>query len=311
MTSAKEARIYTQADKDGQFRRQNAFFRDTISADHPVFKPDSGRYLLYVNTGCPWANRTILVRNLLKLQDHVDITYLAPILSPDGWYWDGKDGADERDPIWGHHLIRDVYHSVEPSYDLRYTVPVLLDKQTKRIVSNESSEIIRMLYTFPSADSKLDLYPLAMRSDIDALNEWIYNDINNGVYKTGFAASQAVYDEHVRTLFRALDRLEALLSSDGRQYLLGSELTEADVRLYPTIARFDISYHYAFRCNLRKVSDYPALQAWFKRLYAQHEFRSATHFDQIKVGYTMAAAKGGWDTQTDRPIVPAGPVLDL
>lgn len=294
--------IHKQADDDGQFRRQTAQFRDTVSADHPVFRPEPGRYLLYGNYLCPWVNRTLITRKLKKLEDVIDVSILDPRLGDNGWYYSGEPGTDKVDPVFGAHGIKEIYLAVNPDYDLRYTIPVLFDKKNKTIVNNESSEIIRILNAWPSEKDAVDLYPEALRAEINEINAWVYDTVNNGVYKTGFAGTQTAYDEHVQALFKSLERLDKLLAD--RDYLVGpgrGVLTEADVRLYPTIARFDQAYYTFFLCNWQRIQDFPNLYRWFVALYNRPEFQSATNFDAIKKGYA------GVLPQRVATIVPIGP----
>ncbi|CAK7215243.1 S-glutathionyl-(chloro)hydroquinone reductase [Sporothrix bragantina] len=266
---------------DGNFIRPDSEFRNTISSEPGArYPPEKGRYALYFAPGCPWAHRTLIVRKLKGLDDIIDLYQLHKYMGPQGWYFSGEGGSLPKDPLYGFSTLKQLYLKASQSYTGRYTVPVLWDKKTGTLVNNESSEIIRILagsfdellpddrreknfpggglYRFRSQES---------RDAIDALQDWVYNTVNNGVYKIGFAASQAAYEEHLGPLFSSLDRLEALLGKGG-PFLFGADLTEADVRLYTTIVRFDAAYHSVFQCTLRTIRhDYPHLHLWLRRLY--------------------------------------------
>ncbi|CAK7274553.1 S-glutathionyl-(chloro)hydroquinone reductase [Sporothrix epigloea] len=266
---------------DGSFVRPDSEFRNTISNEPGArYPPERNRYALYFTPGCPWAHRTLIVRKLKGLDDVIDLYQLHNYTGPDGWYFSGDGGSLPQDPLYGFKTLKQLYLKANPNYTGRYTVPVLWDKKTGSLVNNESSEIIRILagsfdsllpadrqennlpggglYRFRSQDS---------RDAIDALQDWVYHTVNNGVYKVGLATSQAAYQEHLGHLFASLDRLEAILASSG-PFLFGADLTEADVRLYTTIVRFDAAYHPVFHCTLRTIRhDYPHLHLWLRRLY--------------------------------------------
>ncbi|KAI1384299.1 glutathione S-transferase [Hypoxylon trugodes] len=270
----------TEYQKDGHFTRPASTFRDFISADpNSKFPAEKGRYALYLSPGCPWAHRTMIVRALKRLEDVIDLYILSPSMSKEGWGWvfDGSHGTLPKDPLYGLTYLRDLYFKADPEFNGRFTVPVLWDKKNATIVNNESSEIIRMFYSefdefVPERFREVNkpgggLYPENLRKEIDELNDWVYNTVNNGVYKCGFAGKQESYDENVYPLFESLDRLEAILAK-GQPFLFGNHLTEADIRLYTTIARFDVAYHSVFQCNLKSIRhDYPFLHRWFRRLY--------------------------------------------
>ncbi|KAK9894738.1 hypothetical protein P389DRAFT_173892 [Cystobasidium minutum MCA 4210] len=308
--------IDKQADDDGQFRRQEAVFRQKSIAPEDAEK---GRYIIYANYLCPWAGRTLITRSLKRLEDYIDVSILDYELGENGWFWSGRDGTDEVDPVNGFKYIKEVYHSVDPNYSARFTIPVLYDKKLKTIVNNESSEIIRILNTFPRAadaatDNIPDLYPEHLRGEIDNINEPVYNNVNNRVYRAGFATKQAAYDEHVTALFEMLEQLEELLSgakqgTQPRKYLCGQgkgQFTEADLRLYMTLARFDMAYYGIFRCNIKRIKDYPHLHRYFVNLYNKQEFKKWTNFYHIKAGYAGASRRAN----DQEVIVPAGPSVD-
>ncbi|KAK0724367.1 glutathione S-transferase [Lasiosphaeris hirsuta] len=263
----------------GHFVRPASSFRDFVSPDpNSKFAAEKGRYALYLAPTCPWAHRTIIVRVLKGLEDIVDFYQLHAGMGKDGWYFSGEGDSLPADPLYGFTLLRDLYKKADPEFSGRITVPVLWDKKTHTIVNNESSEIIRMFG--PAFDALIPehlreaskpgggLYPVQLQPQIDELNDWVYNLINNGVYKTGLAASQEAYDANLYSVFDGLDRVEGILAADGRKYLFGEHITEADVRLYTTIARFDVGYHPVFLCNLKMIRhDYPAIYQWYRRLF--------------------------------------------
>ena len=288
------------ADDDGQFRRQVSSFRNFISSDpNSPFPAEKDRYVIYLNYGCPWAHRANIVLHLKGLTDIIQIVAMDYELGPKGWFFSGRDGTAPEDPINGFKFIRDIYFKADPNYNARFTVPCLWDKKKNTIVNNESSEIIRMLYTEFDAfvpedrtEAARPLFPEHLRAEIEELNEWVYNTVNNGVYKTGFATTQEAYEEHLNPLFASLDRLENHLGEPGHSpYLFGEHITEADIRLYPTIARFDVAYFTLFKCNLRMIRyKYPRLQAWYQRLYWDTSdetnggaFGSTTKFDHVSL----------------------------
>lgn len=304
------------ADQDGHFKRPASKFRNFIPSE--LFPAEKDRYVLYVNYGCPWAHRTIIVWLLKGLDQVIQLVELDARDPVKGWYFSGVRGPD-KDPVYGAKYMREFYMKADPNYSGRITVPVLWDKKHATIVNNESSEIIRMFYDSFDAflppryreQSKGDsaLFPPHLEHSIESMNEWVYDTINNGVYKTGFAGSQAAYDEHVTNLFQSLDRLEAHLGEPGHHpYLFGQYITEADIRLYTTLIRFDVAYYTLFKCNLKMIRmDYPRLHAWLRKLYWDESemtnggaFKTSTNFPVIKAAYANVA--GG------NAIVPAGPV---
>ena len=260
-------------------------FRDFISEDHPVFKPESGRYHLYVSYACPWATRTLIYRELKGLADHITVSVVHPDMLDDGWIFDNSYKDATEDHLHGFKFLREVYQKADPNITTSVTVPVLWDKKTQTIVNNESSEIIRMFNTSFNAltGNNDDFYPEDLRESIDELNELIYHNVNNGVYKSGFAKTQQAYDEAVTSLFGTLDKLESILSEN--RYLTGDTLTEADLRLIPTLLRFDIVYVTHFKCNIRRIKDYPALSRYTKELYEIPAIKNTANLDHIKRHY--------------------------
>lgn len=274
------------------------------------------------------AHRTILVRALKGLEDVIQMIYTDFDLTENGWLFTGKNGSSDRDPLYGFVGLKQLYLKADPDYVGRYTVPTLWDKKTETIVNNESAEIIRMLYT--EFDDLIDpqyreankqgkgFYPEHLRAEIDEMNEWVYNTINNGVYKCGFATTQEAYDANIYPLFKSLDRVEAHLSNPsachGGPFLFGSHITEADIRLYTTIARFDAAYHTIFMCNLRSIrSDYPRLYRWLRRLYWNASdipkgkiFKETTIPDIYREGYTNA--RNRQLNPSGKPVQPRGPL---
>jgi len=265
---------YDTKSTGGKFVRSTAGFRNWITADGSAgptgeggFKAEAGRYHLYVSLACPWAHRTLIFRKLKGLTDLIDISVVHPDMLSDGWTFETDDDGATGDTLYGLPFARDIYTRADPGVSGRVTVPILWDKQRQTIVSNESSEIIRMFNTAFNeiTGNTLDFYPMALRSEIDQINERVYEPINNGVYKSGFATTQGAYDTAVTTLFAALDEMEALLGT--RRYLAGEQITEADWRLFTTLVRFDPVYHLHFKCNRKRLVDYPNLWAYTRELY--------------------------------------------
>jgi glutathionyl-hydroquinone reductase len=255
----------------GEFRRIASAFRNRVTADGSSgFPAAAGRYHLYVGYHCPWAHRTIIFRKLKKLEDAISISYCLPYFRENGWTYELRPEAPEctLDQINGFRYLHQAYSKADPHYTGKVTIPVLWDKQTNTIVNNESSEIIRMMNSeFAGiAGNDTDYYPAALRGEIDKVNAFVYDNINNGVYRTGFARSQAAYDAAYDSLFAALDELEARLGK--QRYLVGDRQTEADWRLFPTLARFDVAYFSVFKCNRQRLSDFPNLWRYTRDLYA-------------------------------------------
>ena len=290
---------------DGAFVRPVYRFQDRVSADGSTGYPaEAGRYHLYISLACPWAHRSAIVRALLGLEDVVSMSVVDPVRDGRGWAF--RDGPGYTpDPVNGFTLLREAYEATEPGYDGHVSVPVLWDTKTGRIVSNNFPDITLDLDTqFGQwASPAFDLYPAALRPEIDALNERVYATVNNGVYRCGFATSQDAYNSAVASLFATLDDLDQRLAS--RRYLFGDSLTEADVRLWVTLARFDAVYVTHFKANLRRLADYPNLWPYARDLYSIPAFRGTTDFDQIKRHYY-----GTHPQLNPLRIVPAGPILD-
>ncbi len=286
----------------GRFVRPDSGFRAWIG-DNEAFPAALGRYHLYVALACPWAHRTLIYRALKDLALHISVSVVHPLMLENGWTFDEAPGVVP-DPNLSASYLHQVYTAAKPDYSGRVTVPVLWDKQSGQIVSNESSEIIRM---FNSAfdhltGNRLDFYPAELRAEIDAVNERVYRDVNNGVYKAGFATKQSVYDEEVGALFDTLDWLEMRLSR--QPYLVGDQITEADWRLLPTLLRFDAVYVGHFKCNLRRVANYPALSDYLARLYRHPGVAATVNMDHIKQHYY-----GSHKSLNPSGIVPKGPEL--
>ncbi len=291
---------------DGSFVRQEDAFRGWVLADgHSGYPAVAGRYHLYVSFACPWAHRTIIVRTLLGLEDAISMTVVDPIRDDRGWAF--RDGPGySKDPVNGFQYLSEAYLATDPSYAARVTVPVLWDTQTKRIVSNSDDDIIRMFETefFALARQKLDLYPPAHRAEIDALNSHIFETVNDGVYRAGFATTQSAYERAARALFVSLDALDERLAQ--RRYLFGAHPLETDWRLFVTLVRFDAVYNGHFKCNLRRIVDYPNLSGYLRDLYQVDGVAKTVNFDHIKRHYYMTH-----DDINPNRIVPIGPALDL
>ncbi|MFC6081199.1 glutathione S-transferase family protein [Sphaerisporangium aureirubrum] len=288
----------------GAFNRPVYRFRDRITADGSSgYKAEPGRYHLYVSYACPWAHRAIIVRSLKKLENVVTLSAVDPLRDGRGWAFREGDGHTP-DPVNGFRLLREAYEATEPGYDGHVSVPVLWDRETGRIVSNNFPDITIDLNTEFNqwSDTSLDLYPEPLRPEIDTLNDLIYRTINNGVYRAGFAATQSAYEEAVTTLFATLDTLETRLADS--QYLLGDHLTESDIRLWVTLVRFDTVYHTHFKTNLHRLTDYKSLWAYTRHLYEIPAFRETTDFTHIKTHYYRTHPQ-----LNPSRIVPLGPIL--
>jgi putative glutathione S-transferase len=301
-----KAQFPDEQSEGGEFKRQQDTFRGRITADGSSGYPAApGRYHLYVSWACPWAHRTIIVRKLKKLEDVIGMTVVDPIRDDRGWAFREGPGHST-DPVNGFRFLSDAYKATDPDYRGRVTVPVLWDTETKRIVSNSDDDIMRMfnreLNRF--TDSRLDLYPEALRSEIDELNTFIYENVNDDVYRAGFATSQQVYELAVRRLFDALDQLDERLRD--RRYLFGPKFVETDWRLFVTLIRFDAVYHGHFKCNIRRIADYPNLFGYLKDLYQVDGIADTVNFDHIKRHYYITH-----DDINPTRIVPLGPDQDL
>lgn len=353
------------SDKDGAFKRQVSSFKDVISPNNPVFKPAKNRYWLYVSLACPWAHRTLITRVLKGLTSVIGVSVVHWHMDEKGWRL--LKGSDEKDPKFytpaggiasatrdhsvahGHTLndstrlfedasfdpnqqferLSQFYFKHDPNYSARYTVPLLWDTETKRIVNNESADIIRIFNSgvfdeFVDKEYRdVNLYPPKLQSQIDDFNEWVYNNINNGVYKSGFAENPAIYESEVTNVFTHLDKVESILKKNYQEleskysdknsilehyYAVGDQLTEADVRLYTTIVRFDPVYVQHFKCNFRTIRDgYPYINLWLRNLYWNHDaFKLTTDFDHIKLHYTRSHSR-----INPLGITPLGPKPDI
>ncbi|MBX3579584.1 MAG: glutathione S-transferase family protein [Rhizobiaceae bacterium] len=302
---------YSSAKTGGKFVRAETQFRDAVTRDGTPapgrergFKAEPGRYHLYVSYACPWAHRTLIVRKLKKLEDAISVDVVHHFLGEDGWTFLKEDGATG-DSVNGFDFLHQVYTAADPSYSGRVSVPVLWDRQTKTIVSNESADIIRMLNTAfdPWGDASVDLYPEALQPEIDRINALVYPAINNGVYRAGFAGTQAAYEEAFGELFSALDQMEERLSR--HRYLTGDRITEADWRLFTTLVRFDPVYVGHFKCNLRRIADYPNLSAYTRDLYQVPGVAETVNLHHIKRHYYASH-----ETINPTRIVPVGPAID-
>lgn len=290
---------------DGRFQRPDSAFRGWITADGSSgFAAEPGRYHLYIAYVCPWAHRTLIWRALKGLHDMIGVSATAMAMGPQGWHFGRAQGSDG-DPLLGAGYLHQIYTAADPRYTGRVTVPVLWDRQRETIVSNESADIIRMFNAaFDGCGANaLDLYPEPLRAAIDALNARIYETVNNGVYRCGFATRQQAYDEAFDALFDTLDWLEQRLAT--RRYLTGERLTEADWRLFPTLVRFDMAYYGNFKCNARALREYPNLWHYTRELYQHPGIAGTVDFAHIKGGYY------GIGRLNPSGIVPRGPQLDF
>jgi putative glutathione S-transferase len=276
--------------RDGRFERPESRFREWVAETTP------GRHHLYVSYACPWAHRTMIVRRLKGLEDVVGLSFVDPWRDERGWAFTGNGYAD---PLHGWSLLSQAYAATDPGFDGRISVPVLWDREAGRIVNNESAEIVRMLNAWGGVGP--DLYPEALRTEIDAVNELVYENVNNGVYRTGFAGSQEAYEEAFTALFQTLAELDARLGSS--RYLVGDRITEADWRLFPTLLRFDAVYHTHFKCNGHRLIEYPSLWPYARELYQWPGVAETVRFDEIKRHYYTTH-----DSLNPTRLVPVGPL---
>jgi putative glutathione S-transferase len=295
----------------GRFVRPPTRFRNWVTPDGnpgPTgaagFAAEPGRYHLYVSLACPWAHRTVIFRKLKRLDEVVSLSTVAPLMGNEGWVFDEREGSS--DPVNRAQKLADIYLLADPRYSGRVTVPVLWDRERRTIVNNESAEIIRMFNAAFDAFTgvKTDFYPAELRQEIDRINDLVYENINNGVYRTGFATTQDAYEEAFLALFAALDEIEARLS--GQRYLAGAKLTEADWRLFTTLIRFDAVYYSHFKCNLRRIVDYPNLSNYLRELYQVPGIAATVNMDHIKRHYY-----GSHRRINPTGIVPLGPQLNF
>ncbi|KGM50440.1 glutathione S-transferase family protein [Pseudooceanicola atlanticus] len=303
----------SELNKGGKFVRAETSFRNWVTADGSAgpsgeggFKAESGRYHLYVSYACPWAHRALVFRALKGLEDHIDVSAVHPDMLKDGWSFETDFDGATGDPLFGADFLREIYQKADPEMTGRVTVPVLWDKETNQIVSNESAEIIRMLNSaFDGITGNTDdYYPEALRPRIDEVNARIYDTVNNGVYKSGFASSQEAYDDAVSALFDSLDWIEGLLAQN--RYLTGDRITEADWRLFTTLIRFDKVYHTHFKCNRTQIVNFPNIWGYLKELYQWPGVADTVRFDHITRHYYYSH-----DHINPNRIVPITARLDL
>jgi glutathionyl-hydroquinone reductase len=302
-----EEELSTETDKNGAFQRSDSRFRDWITADGSSgFKAEPGRYHLYVAYNCPWAHRTLIFRALKSLEGAISTAYALPSARAQGWTFESDVHFPECTPdtVNGFRYLHQAYTTNDPHYTGKVTVPTLWDKKTQRIVNNESSEIIRMLNSEfrGTARADIDFYPVPLRPEIDRINEVVYANVNNGVYRCGFARSQTAYEAAFDALFGTLDELEARLSR--QRYLVGEQITEADWRLFPTLVRFDVAYFSLFKCNQKRIADYPNLSNYMRELYSVPGIAATVKPRQYIAGY--------WSIRRLNPtgIIPKGTPVD-
>lgn len=299
-----KAQFAAETSDAGEFQRQEDAIRDWVTETGP-YQAAAGRYHLYVSLACPWASRTVIVRKLLGLDSAIGMTVVDPIRDEHGWAF--RDGPGySKDPINGFNFLAEAYLATDRAFDGRVTVPVLWDKETRRIVNNSEDDICRMFNDAfrKFATHDVNLFPAEIEEEHRALSTFIYQDVNNGVYRAGFAARQSAYERACKMVFAALDQLEKRLSTS--RYLFGERIVEADWRLFCTLIRFDTVYHGHFKCNLRRIVDYPNLQGYLKDIYQQPGIAETVNFDHIKRHYYMTH-----EEINPTRIVPLGPVLDL
>ncbi len=298
----------SQEDKDGKFVRPSTTFRDRITADGSSGYPaEAGRYHLYVSLACPWAHRTLIMRSLKGLEDAVSLSIVHPHMGDDGWWFSDDYPGAVPDTVNHTQFLRDIYVKAEPDFTGRVTVPVLWDKQTQTIVNNESRDIIRMFDHECNAiahNSSVDLCPAKLQQQVDEAMDAIYQPINNGVYRAGFATKQAAYEEAVTELFEALDHWEEVLAK--QRYLCGDQMTEADICMFTTLFRFDAVYYVHFKCNLRRIAEYPNLWNYLRDLYQHPDVKQTCNLAHIKTHYYTSHPD-----VNPHGIVPKGPIIDF
>lgn len=284
--------ITNWAGKDGQYKRQVSSFRSHI-VEGGEFPPEANRYHLYVSYACPWATRCLITRKLKGLESIISLSVVHPDMHELGWKFEASFPAATEDHLYGKKHLRELYFKANPDYQDRFTVPVLWDKKTETIVNNESAEIVRMFNEefnnlLAPEFKNVDLYPQALRSQIDQVNEWVYDTINNGVYKSGFASTQEAYEQNVKVLFESMNRVESILAK--QKYLVGTEMTEADLRLFVTLIRFDCTYVQHFKCDMGTIRhNYPYINKWLQDLYWNNDaYKASTDFEHIKRHYTKS-----------------------
>ncbi len=303
---ASKAQFAAEESGSGEFQRQEDAFRDWVSTDGSTpYRAEAGRYHLYASLACPWASRTIIVRHLQGLENVIGMTVVDPVRDERGWAF--RDGPGySHDPVNGFAFLAQAYRATDPNFDGRATVPVLWDKQTHRIVNNSEDDICRMFDTAFRALATRDaqLFPNDIATEQAELSEFIYQKVNNGVYRAGFATHQAAYERAAHKLFAALEELEMRLTTS--RYLFGDRIVESDWRLFCTLIRFDVVYYIHFKCSLHRILDYPSLQGYLADLYQQPGIAATVNFDHIKRHYYLTH-----DAINPTRLIPIGPILDL
>lgn len=289
-------------DKEGAFVREDSSFRERIDSSHELFKPERDRYHLYVSYACPWASRTLVAREVKELTNIISLSVVHPHMLEDGWNFKTDFKGATGDSLYNHEFLYQAYQHSNPHASTKVTVPVLWDKKLQRIVNNESADILRI---FNSAfneitGNEIDLYPTELENEIDEVNKRVYESVNNGVYRAGFATKQSSYEESCQALFETLDWLEERL--EGRDFIVSNRLTEADIRLFVTLIRFDLVYYSHFKCNLKRLQDYSHLHRYTKNLYHRPEFNRTVFLDHIKEHYYYSQRN-----VNPNGIVPLGP----
>ena len=272
-------------DQKGSFKRASSVFRNKISSNHPTYLPETNRYHLYVSYACPWAHRTLIFRKLKNLESHISVDYVHPDMLEMGWSFEKDFPGTSGDSLHNKRYVHEIYQLSDKDISTKATVPILWDKKTRTIVNNESAEIIRIMNDAFNdiTKNKDDYYPKKFHDQIDSINDTIYENINNGVYRSGFSKTQNSYEEAVKNLFTSLDMVNDIL--EGRDYLVGDILTEADIRLVPTLIRFDCVYYFHFKCNLKKISEYKNISRYLRNLFEEDAIKSTTNFEHIKRHY--------------------------